>query len=615
MLFVNLCLAETVYLSETFQSNSASLPKGWKSLDLDTSKLHPKNNFINLLTGNGWGNWDITHFSKGSWAVSSSYFATDGQADDWLITREIDLGADAILTWEGKSENYTSGKYQSYQVLISTASQDTKDFVLLYEKKNESFLNSKKIDLKDYAGKKIYLAFRNISQNVVNGYLYIGKVKVFTPNVNDLSISRLMLPYSDTLGCSKIPIKASFKSNSNVAIDSFELNYQINDRKIHTATIKCKMSFGEIYYIAHPDLWEPDSALAYRVKVWVSKVNGVKDTVMYGNEITQNIYIGNKHNHNLPLFEEFTSSTCGACATANKFFDPFLKNHTGNYTLVKYQMVNPAPGDLYYNYDGYLRLMNYGINGIPDLFVNGTNRITPSDTAKISTFKYGVGLIDIKGTYYVYKENGDYKIKVDVDIESNFIGNGSDQLVLYVAVVENKTTKNASTNGEKEFISVEQKMLPDGKGTPLTDLLNIDKLSKSFNFTFDSTSHVEEYNDLSVVIFIQDKTTKEVLGNTWATWTDTGVENSINDGNGIVSLFPNPATNHLYVRYNVRNQQNAILEIYNIEGKNISSYKNKINDDGSYLEDININGLDNGLYFIKLIIGNNTYSKSFVINK
>ena len=46
-----------------------------------------------------------------------------------------------------------------------------------------------------------------------------------------------------------------------------------------------------------------------------------------------------------PLYEEFTSSTCGPCAFANAILDPLLMANEGTHSLIKYQMNWPGSGD------------------------------------------------------------------------------------------------------------------------------------------------------------------------------------------------------------------------------------------------------------------------------
>ncbi|MEA2041791.1 MAG: hypothetical protein U9N85_04485, partial [Bacteroidota bacterium] len=72
------------------------------------------------------------------------------------------------------------------------------------------------------------------------------------------------------------------------------------------------------------------------------------------------------------LYEEFTSSTCPPCYTFNisYFNDSYLSSNAGTFTLIKYQMSWPSPGDDYYTEEGGTRRSFYGISGVPTLYLD-----------------------------------------------------------------------------------------------------------------------------------------------------------------------------------------------------------------------------------------------------
>jgi len=94
---------------------------------------------------------------------------------------------------------------------------------------------------------------------------------------------------------------------------------------------------------------------------------------MSNNSLAKQIHIASQSVANLPLFESFTSSTCGPCNTFNSnTFSPFLNSHIGEYAIIKYQMSWPPPGDPYYTAEGGVRRAYYGVTGVPSLFTGGS---------------------------------------------------------------------------------------------------------------------------------------------------------------------------------------------------------------------------------------------------
>ena len=101
-----------------------------------------------------------------------------------------------------------------------------------------------------------------------------------------------------------------------------------------------------------------------------------------------------------------------------------------------------------------------------------------------------------------------------------------------MAIIENQTEQNTGTNGMTEFHHVMKKMVPNQDGTELDDLVRGEEVTLQFDYTFQgeyddetgysnpvdhSSAHtVEEFTDLSVVVFIQDNESWDVLQSAWS---------------------------------------------------------------------------------------------------
>jgi hypothetical protein len=77
-----------------------------------------------------------------------------------------------------------------------------------------------------------------------------------------------------------------------------------------------------------------------------------------------------------------------------------------------------------------------------------------------------------------------------------------------------------------------------------------------------------------------------------------------------LNCYPNPAGNTLYIKLD--NEQQNICQVYNLEGKLCGSYTV---DAGTGVKTINTSGLNNGLYFIRLLSNGSTYSGKILIQK
>ncbi|MDR0365033.1 MAG: T9SS type A sorting domain-containing protein [Bacteroidales bacterium] len=207
----------------------------------------------------------------------------------------------------------------------------------------------------------------------------------------------------------------------------------------------------------------------------------------------------------LVLVEEFTSSTCPPCASLNQYFNPWLESVADKTAVVKYQMNYPGAGDPYYTSECGARQSYYGnIQGVPTPFVAGIKQ----DSDDIQTYPQWIALIN-SSFLAAYAEEPKSEIAGEfivsgTNIQVTAIVTPTEDLTdcsIFIAVCERLTTKNKRTNGETEFHHVMMKMLPNANGTPITTGSGV-PVSLSFSHDM-STTHVEEMDDLEVVVFIQ----------------------------------------------------------------------------------------------------------------
>lgn len=328
-----------------------------------------------------------------------------------------------------------------------------------------------------------------------------------------------------------------------------------------------------------------------------------------------------------PLYEEFTSSTCGPCYYGNLAFDPIIVDeHINDVALVKYQMNWPGNGDPYYTLEGYERRSFYSINSVPSLIVNGVQYAASVSAFSESDYEASIGdstPVAITLSHEVIGQT----VNIDLDIE---ILEDIDIPVyrVYVAIVEKMTTENVRTNGETEFHYVMKKMLPDGggefiletNGLPQDSVLSYD-LSYEFQGSYDntvtasnpvdhSTAHtVEEFSDLEVVAWIQELENKEVL-QAQATWLDqsssggsggsggsTGIEE--NNSTTTFNVFPNPASDVVNIQLSQDVAAGATINLYDVVG-NLVEQKSIAASNASQIIQFDTKNLNAGVYFIKL---------------
>ncbi len=219
------------------------------------------------------------------------------------------------------------------------------------------------------------------------------------------------------------------------------------------------------------------------------------------------VFAGNRVQR-VALFEEFTSTTCGPCASLNPAIESFLSNHEGEIIAIWYHVWWPAAGDPFYTANtasNEARVSYYNVNAVPDSYIDGIMEPSPGNnssmTSALNTRLAISSPIELSGT--VFESTNSYDLSVTINpVDAIPSGNYK----LYAVVVENDIAYNAP-NGEDFFDHVMRDIYPtdDGlsidlvEGTPITEDLNL-----PLNSSWDA-------QNLEVIIFVQNSSTKEVI--------------------------------------------------------------------------------------------------------
>jgi hypothetical protein len=269
------------------------------------------------------------------------------------------------------------------------------------------------------------------------------------------------------------------------------------------------------------------------------------------------------------MFEEFTSSTCPPCATFNtNVFTPFAAAHNDEMSYVKYQMYWPSPGDPYYTPEGGVRQEYYGVSGVPNLFTDGMQTSTTSAGVN-NAFSNSLDSPAFMDLSVYHAIDGD-SVFVNLDIIPHISG----ELVAYIIVFENITTGNVGNNGETEFHHVMMKMIPDAYGTIVT-LTDGETTSISGNADM-STTFVEEMDDLGVVVFVQEVSSKIIFQSAYSQESFVGLPD-INMKNEVM-VFPNPSDGQIRFSETIEKADVSVFNIYGQEISRINSFSGNMID-------------------------------------
>jgi len=218
----------------------------------------------------------------------------------------------------------------------------------------------------------------------------------------------------------------------------------------------------------------------------------------------------------LVLFEEFTGETCGPCAQVNPGLNAMLNANEEKVVSIKYQNNIPSAGPRFWPYaqsEIQSRMTyyanNYSPNGILDgnVFNDNAGALDPT----IINNRYVVSSPFTVAVSHTFSAAND-SIYATVVITSPQGYTGT-SLVAQVAVTERDIFGYTSPNGENHYEGVMRKMLPSPAGTALQSVWNSGD-SYTINLSWaitPATLSSPVYSQLSVVAFVQENTTKEVL--------------------------------------------------------------------------------------------------------
>lgn len=211
------------------------------------------------------------------------------------------------------------------------------------------------------------------------------------------------------------------------------------------------------------------------------------------------------------LMEEATNASCAPCAANNPTLQDFFESYYGGVISVRYHAWWPGSDPMYsLNItDNTNRINYYGISGVPNYMMDGTNNGVPGNGEAMYNQMYerlplqSPVKIYIDATVTVDSVYGIVAIKAFNNVTQS-------NLRLRIAVIERMKvyTTPPGTNGEKIFPDVMRKMVPDGSGTSISSISNEDSLTFYFSTPTNAQWNV---NDLAVVAFLQSDASKEVI--------------------------------------------------------------------------------------------------------
>jgi len=442
----------------------------------------------------------------------------------------------------------------------------------------------------------------------------LDDISIYVNYEHDVKVESITIPSPVSPQTTFAP-EASVRNIGNSA-ESFDVQckiYEYGNVVYSDAQTVSSLGSGDAVDVVFTDFTPPDADVEY-----VCEVTTLLEPDMNNDNDQKTKTFSTAVRDRIVLWEQFTNTGCGPCASANPTIEQMLANNGEDVVIAVWAHVWwPSSSDPYYvanTTDNAARTSYYGVNAVPDSFTDGVLEPSPGNMTSMQNAvdeRHNTpSIIDLQAQY-----DDSYKLRVEYTVV-NTIPSGNYKL--RVVVVENDLYFNAP-NGETHFDHVLRKYYPDANGTSIDLAAKGDHDILYFDLTMDATWNLD---NIEIFAFIQDDVMKEVAQAAKATYSQyVPVElttfNAIAEGNN-VTLSWETATesnnNGFEVERTVVNNSanTASPENLNwekigfVEGKGTSSQSNiyKFSDDISALTGQTI------AYRLKQIDFDGTYSYS-----
>lgn len=556
--------------------------------------------------------WNVYRDQEGGMvAVSVSYFSKPATADRWMVSPAIGLsaGKKAFLVFRAKAMSTESDLRDGFEVKLSTDGKEKNDFTqrLLSVKMATMAWKWYSIDLSDYAGQNIHLAF---IQNSTDKYIIaIDDIAVSETEPVAAFVGGMAAPAEVIMPghAETITAKAILTNIGSEPITSYTLCRQTDQGEI----VKEEVSGTNIAPSASVNMegkMELTSAGTHTVRLWAEKINGTETSTNVATTTVYSIFQTTLPRKNM-LLEMFSSGMCPSCAPLNSWLHPIFveenanaTDNSGHFSVVKYQVNIPAAGDPTVTEQTLARASFYNVTSAPAVYMNG-RVFTHRDTTigrhlrdSVAKFKQQTVPTGIKAS--LEREGSTFKIHTTV---TNYLNDVNDYRIVICLIEDSIHHTSSMHNGEKDFYNVVRQMVTGVEGEPVSVLSPGESVDQDFEYTFGAGSPqiYSSLENMGAVIFLQNSKNNHIPQ---AFYLKPGYSTNNNVKTSVkrqLSLYPNPAGEQCSVVFDAQKGGAATLRIIDAQGKTVRN-ENILLQEGENRMSLETASLASGFYFVSL---------------
>jgi hypothetical protein len=348
----------------------------------------------------------------------------------------------------------------------------------------------------------------------------------------------------------------------------------------------------------------------------------VKPNVTFEGFAIDNVRLGERTR--TVLFESFanTSNTDAQEKAQNETINQFSTNAVGTEVVkINYHVAFPGldPFNTDNGADPSARALYYNVTSTPRTRIDGEK----DDQDRLFS-DWGSNLFEKRslqlsqatlGIDPIVKPDGTLSISIDV----NAVVDLPENTILQVAVLEESVASSlfgtgVIKSGETNFEYVLKKMLPSAAGTRFGTVLagGQTKPFGPFEWTPDAKKLYAPSNDLAVIVFLQNETTKEIYQSEIAKdLSDPPVITGLGDISGAdIAIYPNPADRQFTIQLPGAIQNEVSIQLMDQLGQFVRTTNFA---QGEQKKTISTESLAEGLYIIQMGEGDTAIRKKVII--
>ncbi len=475
-----------------------------------------------------------------------------------------------------------------------------------------------------------------ITGNLYNvDYWFIDDIKLFNPLALDAALASIIAPKYLEAG-SSFNLKGVVSNEGATPINSFDVTYTVNDGEPQVYSVSgLNIVLGNNYTFTHNVPITLSEIGPYNIVTTISNINGGVDLNPDNNTLEHLASAVSFIPTKKVLAEEATGTWCGWCIRGICNMDYMAETYPETWIGIAVHNGDPM---VVAAYDAAMSGIIPGFAGYPSVTTDRTpGDSDPSDLETAYNRRINAispATLDIVN----YAWNPDTR-EVTFDLQSEFVADINTELRFGVVFVEDSLYGNTSQWNQANYYAnnaqgpmcgyeikpnpvpaaqmkydhVARAILNSPYGTPGSLPLEITAGSViTYNYTYTLPASWR-YEKLHIVGFLLDFPGKEILNANNVISSFVGVNTPTFEKS--VAVYPNPFGEYTNITFNLDKSSKAGVEVIDIMGKTVYTINEREFAAGQNNIRVASDNLPNGMYILKLTIGNQVITRKISVIK